>query len=332
MKFKIQLSICLLLLACTNQVVGQDVHFSQYYTTPLHINPAQTGMFNGNMRFAGIYKNQWSSVTTPYSTFSGSVDFSKPTSKNKENIFGFGFLATTDKAGDAGYTTTQLGGAFSYHKKVGRWGNQFISLGGAASYSNSHFDMTALHWDNEYEGKPANENFISTTSFTDFSLGVEYDYLPSQFSNFSIGAAVFHINQPSLSFGGTWNAILYRKFLINTSAEIKLNQRLQLIPKALYAIQGGYREFNLGSFIRVKMDKTKSNRYNVYLGSWYRWNDALIIVTRFDIDNFSFALSYDVNTSSLTKASHGLGGTEISFLYTTRLSGMGSKKVYCPRF
>ncbi len=324
--------MCLAMVVSTHMLNAQDVHFSQFYTTPLHVNPAQTGFFNGNMRFAGIYKNQWASVTTPFSTFSGSVDFSKPASKNKENILGFGFLATSDKAGDAAYTTTQLGVSTSYHKKVGRWGNQYISLGASASYSNSHFDMNALHWDNEFEGKATNENFISTTSFADFSLGTEYNYVPNQFSNFTFGAAIFHINQPSLSYGGTWDALLYRKYLINTSAEIKLNQSIQFYPKAMYAIQGGYREFNIGSFIRLRMDKTRNSKYNVYLGSWYRWNDAVIAVTRFDIDNFSFALSYDINTSSLTKASHGLGGTEISFLYTTKLMNMGSKKVYCPRF
>ena len=100
----------------------------------------------------------------------------------------------------------------------------------------------------------------------------------------------------------------------------------------MLTIQGGYREFNLGSFMRIRMDKSRNSKYNIYLGSWYRWNDAVIAVTRFDIDNFSFAISYDINTSALSKVSHGLGGTEISFLYNTKLSSMGSKKVYCPRF
>ncbi len=332
MKIQLRISLSVVLLAVTLTSKAQDVHFSQFYTTPLHINPAQTGFFNGNLRFAGIYKSQWGSVTAPYSTFSGSMDLSKPTSKSKGDIFGFGFLATSDKAGDAGYTTTQLGISMAYHKKMGRWGNQFVSLGGAATYSNSHFDMSALHWDNEYAGKPSGETFISTTSYSDFSLGAEYNYVPGQFSNFTFGASVFHINQPSLSYGGTWNALLYRKYLLNTSAEVKLSQLLQLYPKAMFAIQGGHRELNLGSFMRFRLDKSRDPRYNVYLGAWYRWNDAIVAVTRFDMDNLSIAFSYDINSSSLTKASHGLGGPELSFLYTTRLMGMGSKKVYCPRF
>ena len=326
----LRLSIALLLISTAAQ--SQDVHFSQYYTTPLHLNPAQTGFFNGNMRFAGIYKSQWSSVTTPYSTFSGSVDFSSPRGRGKENILGFGILATTDKAGDAGYTTTQFGGSIAYHKRVSRFGNQFVSLGASATYSNSHFDMSALHWDNEYFGQESHENFVSTTNFFDFSLGSEYNFVPNEYANFHFGAAIFHVNQPSLSYGGTWNAILYRKTILNTGAEFKLSRVCQLYPKAMIAIQGGHREMNVGTFMRMRLDKSRNPKYNVYLGAWYRFNDAIIAVTRFDIDNFSFAFSYDVNSSSLTKASNGLGGPELSFLYTTRLAGLGSKKVYCPRF
>jgi hypothetical protein len=68
------------------------------------------------------------------------------------------------------------------------------------------------------------------------------------------------------------------------------------------------------------------------MGAWYRWDDALIFVTRFDIDNFSFAFSYDVNTSSLARVSDGMGGPELSFSYTGRIAAWGKKTVSCPRF
>jgi len=322
----------LLTLASINSQ-AQDVHFSQYYTTPLQVNPAKAGFFNGNVRMAGIYKNQWSSVTAPYSTFSGSIDFSAATAKGKEgNIVGFGLLATSDKAGDAAYTTTQVGGTFAIHKRIGKWGNQFISVGSSLTYNNTHFDQSMLHWDNEYFGKPANENFLSTTSYADFSLGTEYNFCPAEGNNFNLGIGLFHINQPELSFNNQYGAVLYRKFLFNTGAEFRMSQKFQLYPRAMLAIQGGHHEVNVGSFLRIRLDKSRNPRYNVYLGTWYRVNDAFVAVTRFDIDNFSFAFSYDVNSSSLTKASYGMGGPELSFLYTSALSSLGSKKVYCPRF
>ena len=59
--------------------------------------------------------------------------------------------------------------------------------------------------------------------------------------------------------------------------------------------------------------------------------DATIITTRFDFVGFSFGVSYDINVSSLTDASGGNGGPEISLVYTTQYSKK-IKTIDCPRF
>jgi hypothetical protein len=61
------LPICLFiwLLGNARLTQGQDLHFSQFYEFPLLRNPALAGIFNGNFRFTGAYRNQWQSVTVP---------------------------------------------------------------------------------------------------------------------------------------------------------------------------------------------------------------------------------------------------------------------------
>ena len=53
---------------------AQDIHFSQFYASPLTLNPSLTGNFDGLMRFGGNYRNQWASVSVPYSTASVYTD------------------------------------------------------------------------------------------------------------------------------------------------------------------------------------------------------------------------------------------------------------------
>ena len=48
---------------------AQDIHFSQFFNTPLAQNPANIGQFRGNYRMGAVYRQQWRSVTVPYSTF-----------------------------------------------------------------------------------------------------------------------------------------------------------------------------------------------------------------------------------------------------------------------
>ena len=69
-KIKI-LFLPVLLAMLSVEAWGQDLHFSQYYNTPLLVNPANTG-FNPDFDFrAGVnYRNQWASVGSPYKTTS----------------------------------------------------------------------------------------------------------------------------------------------------------------------------------------------------------------------------------------------------------------------
>jgi hypothetical protein len=64
----------------TLQAGAQDVHFTQYFTSPLTLNPANTGLVNCDWRVAGNYRTQWGSVNaTPYLT--GTVSFDIATLK-----------------------------------------------------------------------------------------------------------------------------------------------------------------------------------------------------------------------------------------------------------
>ena len=52
----------------TNLSFAQDFHFSQYNENPSLINPALTASRDA-MRASVVYKNQWKSVTTPYTNY-----------------------------------------------------------------------------------------------------------------------------------------------------------------------------------------------------------------------------------------------------------------------
>src|SRR3954471_19404848 len=74
----------------TFNIIAQDIHFSQFNRSPLNLNPANTGLFDGDFRFSGIHRNQWKSVTVPYKTFSGAFDMSTPFPNAENNLIGAG--------------------------------------------------------------------------------------------------------------------------------------------------------------------------------------------------------------------------------------------------
>ena len=66
----------------SGSLMAQDVHFTQYFTSPLTLNPAMTGLVADDLRFSGNYRQQWASVSpNPYIT--GSMSFDIATLKGK---------------------------------------------------------------------------------------------------------------------------------------------------------------------------------------------------------------------------------------------------------
>src|SRR5438045_5184896 len=95
----------ILLIALIVSVItmkAQDPHFSQFFASPLTLNPAFTGKFDGQFRLAANHRDQWPSIPKAYVTTSASVDFGLLKSKIPEgDVFGIGISALSDQSADA---------------------------------------------------------------------------------------------------------------------------------------------------------------------------------------------------------------------------------------
>src|ERR1700750_1572974 len=77
---------------------AQDPGFSQFFASPLTLNPALTGKFNGVVRVAGNYRNQWPSINNAFITSTISVDAPILRNKLPENdTWGLGIMGMNDK-------------------------------------------------------------------------------------------------------------------------------------------------------------------------------------------------------------------------------------------
>ncbi len=321
-----------LVITAVMKVSAQDIHFSQFYTQPWMLNPAKVGFFNADYRLGAAYRTQWKSVTIPFVTFAGSAEFNREMKGASKDLLGIGVHAFTDRAGDANYTTNNIGLSLAYSFGLDRYHTNFLGIGANVNMLNSFFDITKMRFDNEYTGSVLNEK-ITTTNFAtfDFGMGMDYNFIPNDRFNLSVGQAIHHINNPRMSFTNYDASILSKKYVSTFSATYSINSKYQLFPRAYVAIQGPHTEINTGAFFRVKLDNEKKDNYAFYLGSWYRWGDAVIAVARLDYREFSIGLSYDVNTSKLFTITEGRGGAEITLSYMGKKSGKGNKRIKCPK-
>src|SRR6187549_3155893 len=95
------------MLVVASHGYGQDLHFSQFFEAPLLRNPSLAGIFTGDIRVQGVYRDQWNSVTNAYRTGSLNAEYKMPVGRGNDFIT-TGVQALFDKSGTVGLTTVEL--------------------------------------------------------------------------------------------------------------------------------------------------------------------------------------------------------------------------------
>jgi type IX secretion system PorP/SprF family membrane protein len=200
----------LFFLAMSKELEAQDPAFSQFFASPLTLNPALTGKFNGIIRAAGNYRNQWPSVNNAFITSTVSIDGSILKDKLPESdAWGIGIMAMSDKTASGILTSNFVSIYTAYHKSINEDGTQQIGVGFQGTYANKILDGPRLNFADglQIDGsflpsptEPVNQKRISANYF-DMNAGVLYKCFLQRKDNIC-WSSVYHINQPRESFLG----------------------------------------------------------------------------------------------------------------------------------
>src|SRR5215813_11273183 len=128
MKLKLKILFVLGNLATVFLANGQDIHFSQFFQTPLLRNPSLAGIYTGDVRVQAVYRDQWNSVTDAYKTASLDGEYKMPVGKLNDYVT-FGMELLYDKAGTIAWTSTYVYPTINYHKSLSEDRNRYLSLG-----------------------------------------------------------------------------------------------------------------------------------------------------------------------------------------------------------
>jgi len=308
-----------------------DPHFSQYYAYPLWLNPALTGVIDGDVRVNANYKNQWPTINNAYQTGALSVDF-RPTEK-----VGIGFNMINQSAGAVGYNYLAAYGSFGYAIMFDADGYHQLHFGVQAGLINRSFDESKLQLDDQYNPTsgfdptlPSFENF-SSTGATIFDAGAGVYYFngdPESPANVFGGFSVAHLTQPKDPFATEGiNSTLPMRYTLHGGVKINVSEGFDFTPHVIYIRQGDNQIRALGIY-----SEFKSNEDDAFIiGGMYRYQDAAVVNVGYRLNNMILGLSYDFNTSQLNTATAGQGGIELSLSYVFHKTSHDPAQV-CPRF
>ncbi len=334
MKFPVTI-FCLLITATT---IAQDPHFSQFFSSPLTLNPAFTGKFNGMMRAAVNYRDQWPTINRAYQTATASVDFPIMTNKIPySDTWGLGFMGYTDQSSAGAVAFNYFSVSTAYHKGLDEDGYKQLGLGFQATYSNMLINTSKLTFEDQLTSagftNPTQEIFNGTSlkaNYFDVNAGILYSMSTTDENNFYGGVSLYHINRPKQEFTGV-NYNLYPRATFHAGGYFPVGVQTILHFSGLFSTQAGANEALFGGAMQFLVSDPASEKpTSFYGGAWMRFGDALIPYVGLEYSDLRVGVSYDINVSNLKSASESRGGVEISLIYI--VTHPESKGLPCPKF
>ncbi|MFO7868941.1 MAG: PorP/SprF family type IX secretion system membrane protein [Bacteroidales bacterium] len=330
--------ICVLLFQ--KYTPAQDIHFSNFYTNALHLNPALTGFFKGKYRLGVAFRDQYRTVAVPYQTMTFTCDGKLSPARFGRQNMGLGLMLTYDIAGDSHFSTMQIGIPFAYHIKT--YAKNWKFSGGIlpSVYTNA-IDYTQLKFPDQFDGIqytpdiPTQENIIDKNlAYFNIGAGLFGMYTPNKKVRYGVGLAIYNITQPNISFYSDNNIILPRRYLIHGLSHIELRRDWDVIPAAKVQFQTTQHEYQFGATVLHYTHSTRIPKINA--GIWFRARDkdAVILGIGGLVNGYNIILNYDINMSTLKTASNGHGALELSISYILTSLRRGNKKapVKCPAY
>lgn len=335
--------ILVLLLLGAGAVHAQDVHFTQFFASPLTLNPAETANFLEDYRIGGNFKQQWpwakDAKRHNYITYSAYADMAFLRGKlPKKDWIGGGLMVLHDRAGDGNLAITKIFVSAAYHKTLGKGDKYYLSFGINGGFVQKGVDYDNLYFDNQWNDQffdlntPNGENGSSAMYF-DLGTGVGFSFAPKKNMRYSLGLGLMHLTRPKETFYDAAGNRLGMRPVANIQTNIRFNSRWHIEPSAMYMNQVRASEIVVNAMAGYTFNtRGKFTNSVFYFGTAYRYNDALVPISGFRIKSIKVLMNYDINLSSLQAASGNIGGFEFSVVHMGFLPGTATNRaVPCPR-
>lgn len=336
MPYRIKMVCVCVMAVMAVRSYAQDLHFSQYFNSPLLVNPANTG-FNPDydFRVGANYRNQWANVGSPYKTMSAWGDVKVFANRFENGWMGVGGALYKDVAGSGNLSRTSGFASVAYHQMLGY--NSLLSGGFSIGFTSKSVDVSKLTLDNQWNGKffditiPSNEPFLySRTSYLDFNVGLNYAYFASENVYFNAGVSIMHVNRPRENFldPTVYDDRLFRRYTAFVNSNIKLQDIWIINPNVYVSKMGNAWETVIG--FNANRDLSGDGSKQLILGLYYRNQDALIPMAGYEVNDMRFTFSYDATISTLNNFNGTRGAYELSIIKSGVFPSSGSRAVRCP--
>ncbi|MES2132996.1 MAG: type IX secretion system membrane protein PorP/SprF [Bacteroidota bacterium] len=322
-----------ILLFNARTVKAQDPQFTQFYASPMYLNPAFTGVTYEH-RFVANYRNQWPGVKTAYQTAMASYDYNMSDLNS-----GIGFTVMQDRSGTAGLTHTQIGASYAYHFKINKFAE--IRMGANLNFNMKRIDFSKLRFNDQITTGSATSveaTNYEPLNYMDFAAGALLNS-----TEYWLGLSAKHLTQPNSSMVGDkvplpLSVSLHGGYRFIIEQKTRLDLRRYVSPAFNLRHEAKYDQLDIGIYYF---------HLPINVGFWYRGlpfkkygptygsQESIALLIGLDLAprTVRFGYSFDLTVSRLGVA-NSLGAHELSVIYEIAKKRKKNKRVLvsCPKF
>lgn len=325
MKTRKIFSVLIIAGLTVNAAWAQDPSFSQFFASPLNVNPALTANIDGKWRFVSNLRNQWVGPASPYATGTASFDARLLEKKVPEgSTFGGGAMLMYDKALQGALKSSYFSLDVSYNITLSEENaTQRLGIGIGGIYGNKRVDFSKLNFGEQFTGYgfdtnlPTAEAALSNMKpYLSTSVGILYSVTTDN-TNLEFGAAGFHMNRPRQSVLDDPNQYLAARYVGHANFDTYLNNQLVLNANAIYQRQETTEYFSAGGGVGYFLTGDPEDVV-LNAGLWYWLKNAIIPYIGVMYQNIQFGLSYDITISKLSRAAEKPKSFELSIVIRSK--------------
>lgn len=339
MKKTLRIALFVISLFLVRSLNAQDPSFSQFFSSPLNVNPALTANINADWRLISNFRDQWIGPASPYVT--GTVSFDSKIFQNKipnvekeGNIVGIGGMLMLDRTMSGVLNSTYASMNLSYSVKISETDQytERISAGFGAIYGHRRIDYSRVNFEEQFTGNGFNTNLPTGEAalsnmkpYVSATAGITYS-AKTEKTNLDAGVAAFHLNKPKQTFLKDEKQFLAIRKVAHINFETFINERTVLNTNGIYQFQKKASYFSVGGGVGYYVDNAAEKM--ITAGLWYWSKNAVIPYVGLAYKDFQFGISYDITISKLNQATRRPSSWELSLILrgTKKPSGV----IPCP--
>lgn len=320
-----QLSFVLLGVVCGMYcpvLHAQDPHFSQYFNSPMTLNPALIGKGIADWRALATFRSQWwgGSSAAPFYTTTASLEKKISIGNFDKNSLGIGLSILSDVSNAGLLKNNYFTVGAAYNLSLDEKGNELLGVGIEATYANKLLDLGKFEFQSQFgsmgfqrstpSGDPVS---ILTNRYIDVNAGVHYSKVIPESWGYQLGIAVFHAGTPREGVFSNSTYSVDRRITLQGGLLFYLSNKDEAQISSVSETQGQNNIFTIGAVYKAKIkDHTIES---LHIGVWNRFGDALYPYVGVEAKNWLIGISYDIISADIRSSYNSVQSMEFSMVW-----------------